>query len=901
MKSLAVTPHAHLVLVDVATGGDDVAPPIGAAIARGRAHAVLHLATSALQATVAPPLAFFRELGKSLLRAACAAPSDFDDGRALEPPLDELAQHAAAVPPMTGAEYVDAALLADVWRETDALLRVEAKAAGGLAAYLKERAPLWSVVGRVCFHLAENKRDPEAPFAFVATYADRLSSHARVQHVPLGQALREYGGAKNQAKLLALLEPVSRATDQSAFLRALVEEGDVYHPLAWTPAEAHAFLKDVPIFESCGLVVRLPDWWSTRAPPRPQVTVTIGGKKPSGLGMDALLEFSAAMTLDGEPLGDDEIRALLAANEGLVLLKGRWVEVDRDKLGAVLAHWKKAQREAARGTMTMAEALRLLAGANVDARDGEGPTSDAAAKTTDEWSKVIAGGWLAEVMGKLRDPSRAQQLTRGLELRAELRPYQDVGARWLWLLGSLGLGACLADDMGLGKTIQVIALLLARRRDGAKRPNLLVVPASLVANWKSELDRFAPTLGVFIAHGSAQANDQWMKTALSGRDETDLVITTYGTLARVSWLAQTRFGLVVLDEAQAIKNPGARQTRATKALVADARIALTGTPVEIRLGDLWSIFDFLNPGLLGSAKAFGRLTKRMEDKPGEGYAPLRKLVQPYLLRRLKSDRSIVADLPDKTEVVAWCNLSPTQAALYQQSVDALAARLREVEGIERRGAVLAFLMRFKQICDHPSLWLGDGAFSPEASGKLARLRELCEPIAARQAKVLVFTQFQSMTAPLAAFLAPIFGRTGAILDGTTPVKQRKTRVDDFQRDEGAPFFVLSLKAGGTGLNLTAASHVIHFDRWWNPAVEDQATDRAYRIGQRKNVLVHKFVCRGTVEEKIDALITSKRATAGAILAEGGGEALLTEMSDDELLRIVSLDARRALAEDSSDD
>src|SRR5213080_3070774 len=387
-------------------------------------------------------------------------------------------------------------------------------------------------------------------------------------------------------------------------------------------------------------------------------------------------------------------------------------------------------------------------------------------------------------------------------------------------------------------------------------------------------------------------------TELGGADlgSTDLVMTTYGTLARVEALRSRAWSLVILDEAQAIKNPGARQTQAVKALKAHARIALTGTPVENRLGDLWSIYDFLDPGLLGSAREFSAFARQLADRPDESYAPLRRLIQPYLLRRLKTDRSIVADLPDKTEVKAFCLLSSAQAALYQKTVDELGRAIAGLtQGIERRGLVLAYLMRFKQICNHPAHWLGEGAWDEAGSGKLARLREIVEAVAAKQEKVLVFTQFREAVAPLAAFLTDVFGREGLVLHGGTPVRARGRLVQRFQEDVTVPFFVLSLKAGGSGLNLTAASHVVHFDRWWNPAVEDQATDSAYRIGQHKNVLVHKLVCRGTIEERIDTLIEGKQAMVRGVL-QGGGERLLTEMSDAELMTMVALDLRRATAE-----
>jgi non-specific serine/threonine protein kinase len=465
------------------------------------------------------------------------------------------------------------------------------------------------------------------------------------------------------------------------------------------------------------------------------------------------------------------------------------------------------------------------------------------------------------------------------------------------LFTRLRLGACLADDMGLGKTIQVLSLLLVLKdgADAERKPSLLVAPASLLANWTAEIARFAPSLRAVTAHPSAPPGE---KLELDGSDDltgVDLVITSYGYLARAPWLEAAKWRLVVLDEAQAIKNPGTKQTRLVKKLKAETRIALTGTPIENRLGDLWSIFDFINPGLLGSAKQFSSFVKQLGERAENPYGPLRDLVRPYILRRMKTDKSIIADLPDKTEVNVFCPLSRKQAALYQQAVEDLARQLEDVEGMQRRGVVLAFLMRFKQICNHPSHWLGDGAWAEEDSGKLARLRDIAEVLASRQEKALIFTQFRETTGPLAAFLGSVFGRPGLVLHGETEVRKRQDLVRQFQENENIPFFVLSVKAGGSGLNLTAASHVVHFDRWWNPAVENQATDRAFRIGQNKNVLVHKFICRGTVEDKIDQMIESKKQLAGDLLG-GGADMLLTEMKDAELLDLVTLDLAAAMKE-----
>ena len=871
-----------------------LAARITKAFASSAAGGLVHLGTVELGADLPPSLAFGRELAKLFFTHLAGVP-DLENERAqiaLAAPAAELTALASAAPPMTGAEYLTADVLAAAWATILTEIQGEIAAfAGSVQEYLASKSPLWNLVGRVHFHLAENKRSDDTPFAFLASYATRLSKQARVQHAPLGRALEEFAGARDKQKLLALLGPVQRAAEESPVIKALVDSGEIYHPLAWTPEEAYAFLREIPACEASGVVVRVPDWWHAKRPPRPQVKVTVGAKKAAGLGLEAMLDFEVSLSLDGEPISPAEWRAILAGSASLALIKGKWVEIDRDRLREVLDHWKTVEERAENEGISFLEGMRLLAGAGgpgVEIGAGEGDAS---------WTQVTAGAWLEGLLADLQRPEGSRDADPGEALQGTLRPYQRAGTAWLWLLTRLGLGGCLADDMGLGKTIQILSLLLLLQRHGARRPHLLVVPASLLGNWRAEAARFAPSLRLVVVHPSAMSAAEIADAPASALPDADVVLTTYGTVARAPWIAERAWGLVVLDEAQAIKNPDALQTRAVKALKSDARFALTGTPVENRLSDLWSIFDFVCPGLLGSGKAFRSFTKRLEAEGGPGYAPLRSLVKPYILRRLKSDRSLLPDLPDKTEVFAYCGLTRVQAALYAQAVEELQRILNDVEGIQRKGTVLAFLLRFKQLCNHPSQWLGDGAYRPEDSGKLTRLRELCEPIAARQEKVLVFTQFREMTGPLADYLAGIFGRSGLVLHGGTPVGKRAALVADFQREDGPPFFVLSLKAGGTGLNLTEASHVVHFDRWWNPAVEAQATDRAYRIGQKKNVLVHKLVCRGTIEERIDALVEAKRSLSKEILGGGGGgEAWLTELPSDELLRLVSLDLRSALVE-----
>jgi non-specific serine/threonine protein kinase len=870
------------------------------AFLRGPGHGLLCLGANEVGTALPPVLSYWREFGSRYVTALCALP-DIGE-RVTKPPIPipangELDNIAATVPPMTGAEYLTAAVLADLWRGMDAAFDVElADARLSVQEFLKGRHPAWNLIGRVHFNLAENRSDEAAPFAFMATYTTRLSAEAKAQHVPLGKALQEYAGAKNRERLLSLLLPIQRAAEDCGWLKSMVDAGEIFHPLRWSPQQALQFLKDVPAIESAGVAVRMPASWRMNRPARPQVKATVGGHAPSQLGMDALLDFRMDVTLDGERLSAAEIKRLLAHSDGLVLIRGKWVEIDHEGLRRTLDKFEAIERRAASDGLSFGEAMRMLAGAGIAENDSGGQADI-------DWGQAVAGPWLAETLAALRRPDGLARIDPGKSLQGTLRPYQLAGVQWLYLLTQLRLGACLADDMGLGKTIQVLSLLLTLKNESGdkRKPSLLVAPASLLANWASEIARFAPSLKARVAHPSAapaeklNAVDADNPADADMPADVDLVITSYGFLARSPWLGAAPWRLVVLDEAQAIKNPAAKQTKMVKQLRADARIALTGTPIENRLGDLWSIFDFINPGLLGSSKQFSSFVKGLADRPHGTYGPLRELVRPYILRRLKTDKSVIADLPDKTEVKAFCALGRRQAALYQQAVEELARRLEDVDGIQRRGMVLAFLMRLKQICNHPSQWLGDGAWVERDSGKFARLRDIVEVIAARQEKVLIFTQFKETTAPLAAFLGSVFGRAGLVLHGETEVKKRKELVRRFQEDENIPFFVLSLKAGGAGLNLTAASHVIHFDRWWNPAVENQATDRVFRIGQTKNVLVHKFICRGTVEDKIDQMIESKKQLAGDVLG-GGADMVLTEMKDEELLKLVALDLSAAMRE-----
>jgi len=869
-SQLELTPHGVVIC-------RDTTQTALAAFRDSESAGLVRIAGHKLPAETDASVEYWKGFTEPFLRALCHTPTENEAALQIAPPAAaELSVWILNAPPMRGAEYLTLDVLRALWGRLTDWTREQLKSQPDLNGFLETHAPRWSRVGRVTLHLAENKGDAEYPFAFMASYASGLSKSGRLQQLPLGKALQEYAGANNKTALLKLLSPINTAAKQSALIADLVETQDIFHPLVWLPNEAYAFLQSVPALEDCGLLVRLPDWWKKRTR-RPQVAAKIGSEQRSAVGQHALLDFKLSVVVDGHALTPTEIEALLAGDDGLILLRGQWVEVDRDKLQQALDHWRAVE---AHGDISFAEGMRLLAGAPTDLQ------STAEVETHHDWAFAEPGEWLGEWLAQLKAP---EQLAAPDTLQATLRPYQAEGLNWLWFCTQTGLGACLADDMGLGKTIQLLAALLRQQEHAPdSAPALLVVPASLIGNWKREAEKFAPSLRLWIAHPS-----ECPKAALNAPDperlaSADLVITTYGMLTRLEWPAQTKWNWVVLDEAQAIKNHSTRQSKAVRALQAHARIALTGTPIENTLADLWSLFDFINPGLLGNSNQFAQFTKALRSADRDHYAPLRRLVSPYILRRLKTDKSIISDLPNKTEMKVFCGLSAEQAKLYQQTAQTLKEELDSAEGIQRKGLVLSYLMRFKQICNHPDQLTGSGQYIPTHSAKFQRLEELCTQIESRGEKLLIFTQFREMTDPLAECLAAIFGRSGLVLHGGTPIKQRQQMVEAFQREDGPPFFVLSIKAGGTGLNLTAASHVVHFDRWWNPAIENQATDRAFRIGQQRNVLVHKFITSGTLEEKIDRLIAQKQATSDQILT-GGAEKSLTELSNDELLELIRLD------------
>ena len=766
-----------------------------------------------------------------------------------------------AVPFALGAEYVTKSWLEDRFRELGNLFSREIGAFNGtVALYLTERSQRLRLPERIFFHLVESPRDEDCPFAFLATYATRTEDGA-VRHMPLQYALTEYQGRRE--KLLELLSCLNAAAEVSPLIAGFMDSGELFHPLRLTAQEAYEFLTHIEAIEETGILCRIPNWWKKKAA-SVNLTLKLGEEQPPQLGFGAIIGLQPRLEVDGVPLTEADIRELLERTEGLALLKGKWVQVDHARLRSLLS-----RMEAYPEGITLMEAMRL--------------GLDGGKQAADVGELVSNGAWLSDLLGKLRRPREIRSAVVPKSFAAKLRPYQKDGYTWLRYMDSLGFGACLADDMGLGKTVQVLAYLEKLRLTKKDARVLLVVPASLLDNWQKEAERFTPSLDYLILHGKPSAA---LKQDLAA-SKAFLTVTTYGMTARIAELQNIPWDCVVLDEAQAIKNPLTKQTREIKKLPARMRIAMTGTPIENDLTNLWSLFDFLNKGLLGSSQEFKGFCGGLSDHP-ERYAKLKAMVSPFLLRRVKTDKSIIADLPDKLEMTDYAALTKQQVVLYRKVVAEMEERIQQSDGIERRGLILTAILKLKQICNHPDQYLGQPDFDREASGKYALLREICETIREKRERVLVFTQFREITGQLSDYLAELFGVRGYVLHGGTPVAARGQLVEAFQSESYVPYMVLSVKAGGTGLNLTKASHVIHFDRWWNPAVENQATDRAYRIGQKNNVMVHKLVCRGTIEEKIDAMIASKKELAENVIGSGS-EKWITELGNEELSALLRLE------------
>jgi len=685
-------------------------------------------------------------------------------------------------------------------------------------------------------------------------------------------ALAHMGTDVHEALLLSLAQAAGVCPRIEESLRSRKPSG-----YALDARGAYDFLtRTAPALEQAGFGTLLPEWWTgtgtqDRLSVRARVRTPHEKDCEEEPNLDDLVQFDWEICLGGDVLTGRDLEELARLKEPLQRVRGSWVETGVDEIHAALEFWKNRKA----GHVRAREIVQMALG-----------TADMSAGI--RFDGVRATGWMETLLTQLEDKSAIEAIPAPSGFVGQLRPYQERGFAWLDFLRRWGLGACLADDMGLGKTIQTLALVQREREEGEDRPVLLVCPTSVLANWERESARFTPSMSVVSHHGVDRARGyEFMQRAQAH----GLVLTSYALLHRdIEDLSAVQWAGVVLDEAQNIKNPDTKQSNAVRLLTADYRVALTGTPVENHVGDLWAIMDFLNSGLLGTQEQFKRafFVPIQAYREREASERLQRITAPFLLRRLKTDRSIISDLPEKMEMKVFCTLTAEQGELYANVVKDAEKKIEDAEGIERRGVILATLSKLKQVCNHPAHFLGDGSAVEGRSGKLTRLTEMLEEVFEAGDRTLIFTQFAKMGAILQSHLQETLGHETLFLHGGVPKKKRDELVSRFQSDDpdAPPIFVLSLKAGGLGLNLTRANHVFHFDRWWNPAVENQATDRAFRIGQTSNVQVHKYVCAGTLEERIDEMIERKRSIAEDIV--GTGEAWITELSNEELHEMLAL-------------
>lgn len=720
---------------------------------------------------------------------------------------------------------------------------------GSVKKYYEDKLQDLNTPERIYFNLVE-ANDESYPFAFMVTYSEVEDSS--VIHSPLKNALVKY--KENPKMIVNLIAPILKVQKESNIIDKLIKSGELFYPVGVTEDEAFQILKDLELYMSFGIKCRIPNWWKNKSR---SFSVSSKFKNANGkFNKEAILSLVPEIRLEDDIYTKEELEEFLNLAEGLHFIKNKWVEVDHKKIKEVLQKYENI-KDKAKENLNVVDLLKLPESLELNIIEQK--------RFFREFTKSL----------KTKTENKTYKVPKGF--KGTLRSYQDEGFKWISTMLDLNLGVCLADDMGLGKTIQILAYLESIYKKGYKC--LLIVPASLLGNWMNEIKKFNSKITYSIYYGKDKNIDDF------------LTITTYGTLKSSEELQNTDWDLTILDEAQNIKNISTAQSKCIHSLKSKNKIAMTGTPIENGLGDLYSLMTFLNPGLLGSQSQFKKVVNEINncDNKIESYEKIRMKVKPFILRRLKTDRDIIKDLPSKIEIFEYLSITQKQKVLYKKILKDFETKLLVEEGIGRKGLVLKVISDLKQVLNHPSQYTQDSLFTEQDSSKFTRLGEIAKAIYEKREKLIVFTQYKEMCEPIANYLESIFYRSGLIIHGQTTAKNRTQIVNLFNsKDEYVPFIVLSLKAGGVGLNLTSANNVIHFDRWWNPAVENQATDRAYRIGQTKNVTVYKFVTKGSLEEKIDELIKEKTELSDSIISENKAPAL-TELSNEKLLKIMSLE------------
>ena len=748
-----------------------IKPKVKKYLAESTEKALLYLATTKNK-NLPAPVKYWADFSNYFIETLRLDPSieELRENSLTKPEKKNIKKFLQNAPFMLGGEYLNEEFLMLQWDKLTKQFSTEIKSyKGSVEEYFAGLNPEIHLAGRVFFHLVENKEDSKYPFAFMATYLADVKEKEASTHRPLNYALEEY--ANDQKKMLLLLATIKRTCQKSTLIQKLMDSGEIFSPLKWDTDTAQSFLEEVSIYNRAGIICRIPSWWRAQSQGA-KVNFLIGSKKEAFFGTNSLLDFDIELRVGEHKLTQAEVQQLLNESNGLAFLKGKWIKVDKDNLFSALDKWTNAKKIMKTRQLSFHEAMRILSGQKTKIGSIE----------LDE-VEINHGKWLEDLFEKLQKPELIKKQVLSKKFQGNLRPYQVDGFNWLNTLNSLKLGGCLADDMGLGKTIQVLAFL-QKIIDKEKGFHLLIVPTSLLSNWEDEIQKFAPKLKYLIAHPSNPKFKAIKNITHKKLQAFNLIITTYGLMRRFEWPQKIKWSYVILDEAQAIKNPSTTQTKAIKSLNSNNKLALTGTPIENHLGDLWSLFDFINPGLLGTRTEFQNLNKKIE-KENLGYANLRQVINPYILRRLKTDKSVINDLPAKIEIKSYTNLGKKQAVHYSELVRHLKNALLESEkmekkGIQRKGIILSSLMKFKQICNHSDQYLGTGSFNGAESGKFEKLKEIAEIIFEKREKVIIFTQFKEIIKPLDQFLKELSGKKGLTLHGGTSVKKRKEAVENFK-------------------------------------------------------------------------------------------------------------------------
>lgn len=764
----------------------------------------------------------------------------------------------SAIPLCPGSEYLNEDWIILIWNKMeDWCYKTIDECTGTIESCLSSYFPSFNIADRTYFHLVETD-NVDFPFGFLTSYTTKVDNI--VKHMPLSYALEEF---KNDDKaLLHLLSIIFTASKKSDVLSQIIENGELFEPIYLTTQEAYDLLKNSQFFNECGIGFRFPSWWKKKNKIHTQAN--IGNHLKSNMGMDSLLSVSLDFVIDDNSISERELLELISMEEGLVRFKNKWIEINHKMLQKLLDQYESFKAQYDEG-ISFNDYLDMQ-------RNG----------SLEEYFDDVTienGEWLSAF--RFHKPLDNKQVKVTDSFKGTLRTYQNSGINWLYNMFTSGFGACLADDMGLGKTVQILAVLGILFKEKKLKSTLLIVPSSLIGNWDLEREKFLPSLDIFILN---KTEKQLEKIDFN---QIGLYITTYKMASLRASINTRSWDLVILDEAQAIKNPSTKQSKVIKSISCNRRIAMTGTPIENSLTDLYSLFDFINPGLLGSKAEFKRIMKNATTNP-QIYSSLREVVQPFILRRLKTDKSIIKDLPEKIENDIYIPLSVKQVTLYKKTIESATNQMvNSDDGINKKGLVLATILKSKQICNHPSQFLKTEEFKEKDSGKFVALRQISEVIKEKHERMIVFTQYRAMIKPLCNYLESIFNHEGLYIDGSVESSERSNRVNEFNSNKYYPFIVITIKSGGTGLNLTSANHVIHFDRWWNPSVENQATDRAFRIGQKKVVNVYKFICKGTIEDKINEIINDKKQLSSSIIGNSEGSALswITKLDDTSIKQL----------------